>query len=843
MKVTNFSILKLFITSLTLILFGSADVQSSAKSCGESIEAKDWDSARPACLAAAISGNLNAKVWVAWMFHEGKGGDRDGVQSTRWLHSAARSGHGNSQLELGKRYLIGDSITKSIPEAMKWLRAAAGKGKAEAQFLLGSLYAQIEKDHADVQEAFDWLSKASRKGSIEADYLLARLYFSGTTENFDDKESAIARLENAAQKDHTEAQYALGSLHVSGKINGRVNLSRAEKWLRLAARKGHARAQYEMGRISLEGTVTQKKLHDAYLYFKYSAESGIREAQYHLGQLHLQEQLRLSTPELAFQWLKKSAENGYVEAQEQVAFMFNAGKGVAKDDGKGFEWMLKAARNGSISGAQFVAAYYYIGHGTDTDFAKAASWYRKAADAGSANAQFRLGRMYGDGKGVSHNRDRSVALISGAAHSGHEEALLWVQAAAEAGDAAYQYLLAKLISTEMITTENPSEWYSWLIRSVANGSEEGRGDLESLAEKGNAAAQFDLGRISFINSQSETGIKESLAFIRKAVLNEHGKALNWLISQEVNGSAEISYILGEVYRDSGFSGQDIKKSISSYEKAVRAGHADAAFQLGFIFHRGNGVRKNEKKAIDFYKTSADLGNVAAQYNLGRMFFRGDGVVEDIGQARRYLTMAASRGHEDAQRLVKRISIIMATEDLALLGYELRKRADCDDQWITYGDVLGAAVRRSRECRIDRVDGEVIVEKMPESGETVSVTRYQYLRPTDPKPEEILEAAKRHYGSPSFEDRENWALMYGDPVVVNYSGNALRETEKENGVGLFVQGHLCSVLAQTSGLQCAKGDVVVLVYKLIDRQLVKKAHIQGERLVAQENREKLEQLEF
>ena len=89
--------------------------------------------------------------------------------------------------------------------------------------------------------------------------------------------------------------------------------------------------------------------------------------------------------------------------------------------------------------------------------ADAVYWYRRAADLGSAEGQFNVGRMYLQGDGVEQNNEQAVTWITTAAENGFvpamrvlatnfqqgglglaadpEQARLWLQKAAELGDA------------------------------------------------------------------------------------------------------------------------------------------------------------------------------------------------------------------------------------------------------------------------------------------------------------------------------------------------------------------------------------------------------------------------
>jgi TPR repeat protein len=54
-------------------------------------------------------------------------------------------------------------------------------------------------------------------------------------------------------------------------------------------------------------------------------------------------------------------------------------------------------------------------------------------------------------------------------------------------------------------------------------------------------------------------------------------------------------------------------------------------------------------AVPVLREEAEMGHTPSQYNLGVCYARGEGVKQDIDEAKRWWTLAAAKGDEDAQR--------------------------------------------------------------------------------------------------------------------------------------------------------------------------------------------------
>lgn len=130
----------------------------------------------------------------------------------------------------------------------------------------------------------------------------------------------------------------------------------------------------------------------------------------------------------------------------------------------------------------------------------------------------------------------------------------------------------------------------------------------ALAAKGDAQAQYDLGR----------------ALWQK---DEHAQALPWL------------------------------------QAAAGRGHAEAQYLLGLAYQYGRGTVQNFRAAQEQFSKAAEQGHLEAEYQLG--IFHRDGLagLPDKETAYVWLNLAAAQGHPDALTLRDKLTLAMTGEEI------------------------------------------------------------------------------------------------------------------------------------------------------------------------------------
>jgi TPR repeat protein len=156
----------------------------------------------------------------------------------------------------------------------------------------------------------------------------------------------------------------------------------------------------------------------------------------------------------------------------------------------------------------------------------------------------------------------------------------------------------------------------------------------SLADQGNADAQYDLSKMYFQG---------------KGVAQDNVEAMKWLQLATNQGNAEAQGFLGIIYL-LGKNGvtQDYAEAIKWLQLAANKGDVTAQYVLGGVYNEGKGVAQDYVEAVKWFRIAADQGNADAQYELSKMYFQGKGVAQDKVEAMKWLQLAANQGNAKYQ---------------------------------------------------------------------------------------------------------------------------------------------------------------------------------------------------
>lgn len=200
----------------------------------------------------------------------------------------------------------------------------------------------------------------------------------------------------------------------------------------------------------------------------------------------------------------------------------------------------------------------------------------------------------------------------------------WIFAAAQAGNAEAQYLLAKIYDDSREGKHPNREVVAW---------------LEKSAMQGYTDAQLMLGKI--------------YQFGRRGIAKDLNKAKIWYDMAAAKGSQTALTQLEAIYvysKDGYSKAVQINENVAWLDTAVRQGNAEAALRLAAMAERGKGgVPQDYKRAADLYRMAADAGIPQGEAGLGALYAEGNGVPQDYEKAVFWLNKAAEQGYVEAQR--------------------------------------------------------------------------------------------------------------------------------------------------------------------------------------------------
>lgn len=126
----------------------------------------------------------------------------------------------------------------------------------------------------------------------------------------------------------------------------------------------------------------------------------------------------------------------------------------------------------------------------------------------------------------------------------------------------------------------------------------------------------------------------------------------WSLAQR--GDADAQFNLSRLYHFGHGVEEDLGQARRWLEAAARQGHSAAIFSLGQYHHLGLGGPVDLRAARALYETAAEAGYAPAQFNLALMHELGAGAPRDLAAARRWYTRAAEQRLERAREALIRI---------------------------------------------------------------------------------------------------------------------------------------------------------------------------------------------
>ena len=130
------------------------------------------------------------------------------------------------------------------------------------------------------------------------------------------------------------------------------------------------------------------------------------------------------------------------------------------------------------------------------------------------------------------------------------------------------------------------------------------------------------------------------------------------------GNAAAQFCVGRLYANGFGVPMDDAQALHWYGAAADQGYPAAQYNLGVMHANGWGVDMSDDKAAEFYRAAAVKGYVPAVMSFAEVCYRGMGVKEDVVDAYAWYIVAARLGSINA--VTKRDEVIekLSPEELA-----------------------------------------------------------------------------------------------------------------------------------------------------------------------------------
>ena len=164
----------------------------------------------------------------------------------------------------------------------------------------------------------------------------------------------------------------------------------------------------------------------------------------------------------------EAGEEGDSRAQFNVGVLYDRGLGVARDPLRAKDWWRRAAGQGHEA-ARHNLALLLIEEGGDAGLQEAVGWLEQAAQQGFVRSLYTLGKLYESGLGVEPDAGRAFELIRGAAEAGFVKA---------------QYSLGKLYRDGSGTAVDLTAAAAWFRRAAEQGYGKAQSRLATRYRRG-----------------------------------------------------------------------------------------------------------------------------------------------------------------------------------------------------------------------------------------------------------------------------------------------------------------------------------------------------------------------
>lgn len=364
----------------------------------------------------------------------GFGRKKDVAAAFRLYQAADNEGCLVASTCLGKMYLEGNGVTRSLEKARYHFQKAAEKGEPEAAYQLGKMYEKglvggVDKTQG-LAKAAELYEEAGRNGHSEALTDLGYIFEKGLGVEASEVQ-AVECYKQAVALNNPRAMSNLGVYYLNKGPSDHTHQTRALELFKQGASLGSPLAQTNLGILYMKGLGVKqdylaaqslfeeaalKNDADALFYTTYfrikdmqvhSSEDGYHEAAENLRRVLLMNPAHHD----ALYYLGYLYENGFGVQQDPKTALHFYTRAIDASEGKDGKSVYKTATllfSGAVPGFQ--------------NKPKAIALYHKAADLGDCDAAFVLGVLYEEGKEVEYNRTVAQKYYNVAAKQGNTDA-------------------------------------------------------------------------------------------------------------------------------------------------------------------------------------------------------------------------------------------------------------------------------------------------------------------------------------------------------------------------------------------------------------------------------------
>jgi len=285
------------------------------------------------------------------------------------------------------------------------------------------------------------------------------------------------------------------------------------------------------------------------------------------------------------------------------------------------------------------------------------------------------------------------------------------------------------------------------------------------------------------SSAAVAGLKEGYAALAR---KDYVTAANEYRPLAERGNAEAQYRIGRMYEFGNGYAQDKAQGIAWVRKAADQGHVDAEQELGVVYATGDGVAQDDVQAVAWFRKAAEHGDATAQYNLGLLYAKGQGVTKDYAQSVEWWRKSATQGNVDAQfklGVVYHMGEGAAKDDVAALANATLAARNGDKENIDYRDEIAKPLTPEQKRKaVALADTWKVGQPPPGSAATsVSAASAAAAAPAAAAPVKTRCLATGTMGGEKFTATHCVASLYGDQhsVAIWFNEDAITSEDADS----------------------------------------------------------------
>ncbi len=240
-------------------------------------------------------------------------------------------------------------------------------------------------------------------------------------------------------------------------------------------------------------------------------------------------------------------------------------------------------------------------------------------------------------------------------------------AAAEKGDAEAEFMLGRAYDSGKGVAADAKKALEYYRRAAEQGNAKAQNNLASLYALGaGGVAQDKVEAKKWLRKAASQGAALPEDNLGIMLAQEGDKeAVEWLAKAAEQGLLSAQLHLGDLYYNGGPAvTQDYSQAAKWLQKAADQGNARAQNVLGVMYQNGRGVKRDLAEAVKWFQRGAEQQNAKAESNLGQMYCVGSGVKADAAEGYKWLTLSAEQNEVTAIKFLVDFKSGMTLDQIA-----------------------------------------------------------------------------------------------------------------------------------------------------------------------------------